>query len=49
MENKNKEAVLNKLDELISLIKDTPNYKRYLELKNNMGNNKEIMSLCKNI
>ena len=49
MENKNKEAVLNKLDELISLIKDTPNYKRYLELKNNMGNNKEIMSLINKI
>ena len=49
MESKNKEEVLSKLDELIDLIKETPNYKRYLELRNNMENNKEIMSLIKEI
>lgn len=49
MESKNKELVLTKLDELISLIKNTPNYKRYEELKNKMSNNKEIMDLIKSI
>ena len=49
MENKNKEEVLKKIDELVCLIKDTPNYKRYNELKNQMKNNKEIMSLIKQI
>ena len=49
MENKNKEKLLTKLDELISLIKNTPNYKRYEELKSEMSNNKEIMNLVKNI
>lgn len=49
MENKNKEEVLKKIDELVCLIKDTPNYKRYNELKSQMKNNKEIMSLIKDI
>jgi len=49
MENKNKELVLTKLDELISLIKNTPNYKRYEELKNIMSNNSEIMNIIKDI
>lgn len=49
MENKNKEKVLKKLDELISLIKNTDNYKRYDELKKEMSKNDLIMSLIKNI
>lgn len=49
MESKNKELVLTKLDELISLIKNTPNYKRYEELKSKMSNNEDIMDLVKSI
>lgn len=49
MENKNKEELLKKLDELIELIKNSPNYKRYIELKEIMSKNKEIMSLIKDI
>ena len=49
MESKNKEEVLKKLDELISLIKDTDNYKRYDELKKEMSKNDYIMSLIKEI
>ena len=49
MENKNKEELLNKLDELNKLIKDTPNYKRFNELKKSLEENNEIMSLIKEI
>lgn len=49
MENKNKELLLQKIDELIYLIKNTPNYRRYNELKTKMSDNKEIMDLIKNI
>ena len=49
MENKNKEELLKKLDELIELIKDTPNYKRYIELKDVMSKNNDIMTLIKKI
>lgn len=49
MENKNKELLLNKLDELIELIKNTPNYKRYIELKLKMSSNNEIMNIIKEI
>ncbi len=49
MENKNKEEVLKKLDELIELIKNNYNYKRYAELKEIMSSNKSIMSLMKEI
>ena len=49
MESKNKEELLKKIDELILLIKDTPEYKRYKELKESMTNSKEIMSLIKEI
>ena len=49
MENKNKELLLKKIDELIDLIKNTPNYKRYEKLKSEMSKNKEIMGLIRNI
>lgn len=49
MENKNKEELFIKLDELIELIKNTPNYKRYNNLRNEMSNNKEIMDIIDNI
>ena len=49
MEKENKEALLKKIDELIDLIKQTPNYKRYNELKDEMSKNNNIMTLIKNI
>ena len=49
MENKNKEELLNTLDELIYLIKNMPNYKRYIELKKKMSNNNEIMNIIRDI
>ena len=49
MENKNKEKLIKKINELVSLIKETPEYNRYSELKESMSNNKEIMSLIKDI
>ena len=45
----NKDELLNKIDELIELIKNTPNYKKYIELKEIMKNNSDIMSLIKQI
>ena len=49
MENKNKEELIIKINELVSLIKDTPEYKRYISLKESMSKNKEIMSLINDI
>lgn len=49
MENKNKEEILNKIDELVTIIKNSDNYKKYNELKNIMENNNNIMSLINNI
>ena len=40
----NKEKILNKVDELVSLIKNSDDYKRYIFLKEEMKNNKEIMN-----
>ena len=45
MENKNREELLKKVDELVCLIKNTYNYKKYEELKNKMASNKEIMDI----
>ena len=45
MENKNREELLKKVDELVCLIKNTPNYIKYEELKNKMASNKEITSI----
>ena len=49
MENKNKELLLKKIDELIELIKQSNDYKRYIELKDKMKSNKSIMSLISKI
>ena len=49
MENKNKEQLLLKVDELISIIKETDDYKRYIELKDAMENNKDLMNLIRKI
>lgn len=47
MENKDK--ILNKTDELIDLIKNNEDYKRYMYLHEEMKKNKEIMSLISKI
>ena len=49
MENKSKQDLLKKIDELVELIKDTPNYKKYSELKSVMSKNNDIMTLIKEI
>ena len=49
MESKNKEELLKKIDELVDLIKNSQDYKRYITLKNKMLNNKEIMFLIEEI
>ena len=45
MENKNKDIILKKIDELISLIKKTDDYQRYLFLKEEMKKNDTLMGL----
>ena len=49
MENKNKELLNQKVTELIDLIKNTNDYKRYIEVKDIMKSNKEIMNLISKI
>ena len=44
----NKE-ILNKVDEIINLINESDNYKKYLKLKDMLENNKEIMLLISEI
>lgn len=49
MEESVNEEVLKKVDELVLLIKGSPEYKRYLEITKSMKENQEIMSLIKEI
>ncbi len=49
MESKNKDIILKKIDELISLIKKNDDYQRYLYLKEEMKKNKTLMELIKQI
>ena len=49
MEEKNKEEILNKIEELVQIIKDSDDYKRYLYLKEEMKKNKTLMSLINKI
>ena len=49
MEKQNKELILKKVDELISIIKDSDDYQRYIYLANEMKKNDSIMSLVKDI
>ena len=49
MEEKNKELLLKKIDELIEIIKNGKEYKRYVELGSKMKENKEIMNLISKI
>lgn len=49
MENKNREKLLSKIDELIILVKESNDYKRYLELKKAMEKNNDIMSLINKV
>ena len=47
MEKKNKEEILKKVDELLSLIKNSNEYKRYIELKSIMENSEIIVIVNK--
>ena len=49
MEEKNKEEILKKIEELVQIIKDSDDYKRYLYLKEEMKKNKTLMSLINKI
>ena len=49
MEKKYKEEVLQKIDELVLLVKNSNDYKRYEFLKEEMKKNEELMSLIKRI
>ncbi len=49
MENNNKERLISKTKELVELIKNSSDYQKYLELKNKMKDNNEIMTLISKI
>jgi cell fate (sporulation/competence/biofilm development) regulator YmcA (YheA/YmcA/DUF963 family) len=45
----NKSEIIKKINELTTIIKNTKEYKRYIELKTSTAKNNDIMSLIKNI
>lgn len=49
MEKQNREKILEKVDELVSLLKNNSDYQRYLYLSNEMKKNDSIMKLIKDI
>lgn len=49
MENISTRDILEKVDELVELIKRDPSYVRYLELKKSVTSNCEVMSLIENV
>ena len=49
MEKLNSELVLDKTNELVSLIKESNDYKRYLFLKEEMKKDKQLMELVNKI
>ncbi|MBR1385904.1 MAG: YlbF family regulator [Bacilli bacterium] len=49
MENKNKELIISKLEELINTVKSDSTFKRYDYLKTSIREKDEIMSLIKKI
>ena len=49
MENKNKELILKKVDELIATIKNDSTFKRYEYLKTSLSEKDEIMDLIRKI
>ena len=49
MENKNKELILSKVNELITIIKNDYSFKRYEYLRTSIIDNDKIMSLIKRI
>ena len=44
MEKQNKEMLLTKVNELVLLLKESTDYKRYIELKESIKSNKDIMT-----
>lgn len=49
MEKHVKDEILNKVDELVILLKESPEYLRYKEIVEQMKKNDEIMMLIKNV
>ena len=45
----NNEEILNKVDEIIQEIEDSDNYKKYLKLKEEINNNKELVLLINKV
>jgi len=41
--------ILNKIDEIIDIIKNSEEYQKYIEISNKMKNNKEIMTLIEEV
>ena len=41
--------ILNKMDEIIDIIKNSDEYKGYMEISNKMKNNKDIMTLIEEV
>ena len=44
-----KNEILDKVDEIIKTIENTPDYQRYLEIKEKMGKNKKLNSLINEV
>ena len=49
MEKQNKELLLKKIDELINLIKESSDYKKYKSIEEKMKDNKDIMDIISKI
>lgn len=41
--------ILNKIEEIVNIIKNSDEYKKYIEVSNKMKNNKEIMNLINEV
>ncbi len=49
MEKKNKEKLITKIEELVKLVKDSDDYKRFIYLKEQLKDNKELMTLINKV
>lgn len=45
----NNTEILNKVDEIIREVEDSDNYKKYLKIKDEINNNKELMLLINKV
>ena len=49
MEKKNKEKLITKIEELVKIVKDSDDYKRFIYLKEQLKDNKDLMKLINNV